>query len=185
MKKFALLLFLTSTVLFVSCSDDDNDPIEIDQSLISGSWNLTEVRSENGKATATVQNIPLSGDYSVTGKDYTATATFTASDSESEPNTVTGSGGFTLVASFSLPTQDPIEVEQNVPDLIGAGEWTVSGNTLSITVQQETTSYEITALTAQSMTLKITIDEDTTVDIGGDSVAVSITGDQFFVLTKQ
>ncbi len=184
MKKFALFLFLATITLFVSCGDDD-DPIVIDQSLIPGAWDLTEVRSENGKASATVQGIPLSGDYSITGKDYAASAVFTEAASESEPNTVTGSGGFTLVASFTLPTQDPIEIEETIPELIGTGEWTVSGNTLSITVQQETTSYEITSLTEQSMTLKIAIDEEIMVDIGNESVTASVTGDQFITLAKQ
>lgn len=180
MKRLALLLFLAGSTLFVSCGDDD-DAIEINESLIPGEWNLTEIRSENGKASTTIEGVPVSGDYSISGKDYTATVTFTEATAENEPNTVTGSGGFTLVASVTIPTQDPIEVEQNIPEFIGSGEWSVSGNTLTVTVQNETTSYEITSLTEQSMTLKIVIDEERTIE----NLTVAVTGDQFIVLTKQ
>ncbi len=185
MKKLALLLFLITTTLIVSCSSDDDAPFVADETLIPGEWSLTDIRSENGRASATIGGLPVNGDYSVTGRDYTATATFTESTSENEPNRVTGSGGFILVASITVPLQDPIEVEQNVPELIGTGEWTVNGNTLSVTVQQETTLYEITSLTEQSMTLKIAIDEEVTVEIGAETVTASVTGDQFIELTKQ
>ncbi|AXT61012.1 hypothetical protein D1816_11855 [Aquimarina sp. AD10] len=183
MKKLALYLFLAGTIpaLFVSCSSDDDNPIEINESFIPGEWDLTETKSENGKVTGTFQGIPVSGDYSVTGKDYTAKVNFTESTVANEPNTLTGSGGFTLVAEVTIPTQDPISVERNVPEFIGGGEWTIENNNLNVTVQGETVSYEITALSAQSMTLKATLDQDETIE----GTTFRITGDQFFVLTKQ
>ena len=180
MKKLALFLFLAATTsMFTSCGDDD-DSIVVDESLVPGIWNLTETRSENGRASATIQGIPLSGDYSVTGNNYAATITFTESTVETEPNTFVGSGGFTLVASVTIPTQEPIEVEQNIPELFGTGEWTVSGNTLTLDVQGETTSYEIISLTDQSMTLKIAIDEEISTEVGTETVTVAVTGEQFF-----
>ncbi len=184
MKKLAFLLFLTTTTLIVSCSSDDDAPFVADETLIPGEWSLTETRSENGRASATIGGLPVNGDYSVTGRDYTATATFTESTSENEPNIVAGSGGFILVANFTIPFQDPIEVKQNVTELIGTSEWTVNGNTLSVTVQQETTSNEITSLTEQSMTLKIAVDEEITVEFGAETIIASVTGDQFITLAR-
>ncbi len=185
MKKFALLLFLASTTIFVSCSSDDDNSTEIDQSLLPGEWNLTEIRSEDGKITATVSGIPLSGDYSVTGKDFTAKATFTASTAENEPNTVIGSGGFTIVATVTIPTQDAIEEERTVPEFIdSAAEWTLEGNTLTITAQGESVAYVITSLSPQSMTLRFSLDEEITIP-ELDNIEAKITGEQFFVLTKQ
>ncbi len=180
MKKLSLLLFLATTTLFLSCSSDDDAPIVIDASLIPGEWNLTETRSENGKVTTTVQGIPVSGDYSISGKDYTASITLTESTVTDEPNTFSSSGGFTLVATVTIPGQDPTEVEEVVPDFFGSGEWTVSGNQITTTVQGEAIAYEITSLTAQEMTLKATLNEEQTFE----GVTVTITGDQFIVLSK-
>ncbi|TSE09921.1 hypothetical protein FOF46_06350 [Aquimarina algiphila] len=180
MKKFAMLLFLASTSLFFSCSSDDDAPTEVDQNLIPGEWNLTEVKSENGKVSATIQNIPVSGDFTLTGKDYTAKATFTETSATDEPNTFVSSGGFTAVATISIPTQDPIEYEEPIPDFIGTGEWKTEGNILTTTVAGEEESFEIVSLTAETMTLKITINED----IERQGITFAVTGDQIFTLTK-
>ncbi len=181
MKKLALLLFLTSTILLISCSSDDDAPFVVDESLIPGEWTLTEIKSENGKITATVGVVPVSGDYSVTGKDYTAKATFTESTVENEPNTVVSSGGFTVVATVTIPMQDPVTEERPVPEFISnTAEWTVNGNSLTIKTEVETISYEITALSAQSMTIKVTLDEEETFQ----GIDFKISGDQFFTLTK-
>ncbi|MCK8522291.1 lipocalin family protein [Aquimarina sp. D1M17] len=183
MKKLSLLLCLITASLFVGCSSDDDTPV-IDQSSIPGTWNLTDVRSENGKVSATIQGVPVSGDYSVDGKDYDASITFTEGTSENDANTVAATGGFTLVATVTIPTQDPVEVEETIPSVIGSGEWTVDGNTLTTTVQGETQNYEIVELTGTSMTLKIEIDETRTIEQLGN-IEAAITGEQFFVLTKQ
>ncbi|WP_160114568.1 lipocalin family protein [Aquimarina sp. AU474] len=184
MKKLNLLLFLVTSTLLISCGNDDDAPFVADESLIPGEWNLTEVKSEDGKISATIEGIPVTGDYSVSGKDYTASVTFTASTADNEPNTLSSTGGFTLVATVTLPTQDPVEVEEVVPSVIGTGEWTVDGNTLTTTVQGEMLKYEIVELNEQTMTLKVAIDEETTIE-QLNNLSVTITGSQFFVLTKQ
>ncbi len=186
MKRFALLLFLTGTTLFVSCSDDDDNPFQANESLIPGEWVLTEIKSEDGKASTTIQDIPVSGEYNVSGENYDASVTFTESAVETEPNTVVGSGSFTLVFTFTFLGIDPVEVKQNVPELIGSGDWVVDGNTLTTTVQGEDQSYEIVSLTEQTMTLKVPIDEETEVESpAAGTLTVTVTGDQIFVLTKQ
>lgn len=180
MKKFAMLLFLASTSLFFSCSSDDDSPIAIDQALIPGEWDLTEVKSEDGKVTTTIENIPVSGDYSISGKDYTAEASFTESSNTNEPNTFTSSGGFTIVATISIPTQS-IDYEQVVPDFIGAGEWKVEGTRLITTVAGTDKSFDIITLNAQTMSLRVDIEE--TVEQQG--FTFSVTGSQIFTLTKK
>ncbi len=180
MKRFAMLLFLASTSIFVSCSDDD-DTINIDQSLIPGEWNLTEVTSENGKVSATTDAVPVpvSGNYSVSSKDMTVQVTFVESATE-DPNTFTSSGGFTLVAMVTLPLIDPIEYEQAIPEFIGTGEWRVEGNKLITTEQSTDQSFDIITLNAETISLRVPIDE--TVQEGGYNL--EITGSQIFTLTK-
>ncbi|PKV49622.1 lipocalin-like protein [Aquimarina sp. MAR_2010_214] len=180
MKRFAMLLFLASTSLFVSCNSDDDSPIEINQSLIPGEWDLTEVKSENGKVTATIENIPVSGDYSLSGKDYTAKATFTEVSEADKPNTFVSSGGFTLIAKITIPTQS-IDYEQAIPDFIGSGEWKVDGTKLITTVANKEVSFDIIALTAQTMSIKKDIKE--TVEQQG--ISFEVTGSQIFTLTKK
>ncbi len=183
MKKCALFLFVISTILFSSCSSDDDAvaPFVADASLIPGEWSLVDVKSENGTFTTTVQGLPISGTYSVSGKDYNASVTLT----ESTPNTITGSGGFTLVATFSIPLQEPITVEEVVPEFLGTGEWTINNNTLTTTAQGEIQSFEIVALSAQAMTLKLVINEETTIETALGTLTLTITGDQFIELIKQ
>lgn len=180
MKKFAMLLFLASTSLFFSCSSDDDTSTEIDQNLISGEWNLTEIKSENGKVSTTIENIPVTGDLTLTGKEYTANVTFTETSATDEPNTFVSSGGFTAVASITIPTQDPIEYEEVIPDFIGAGEWKTEGNTLITTIDGEEESFEIVVLTAETMTLRVAVNE--TIELQG--ITFDVTGNQIFVLTK-
>lgn len=180
MKRFAMLLCLATTLLFVSCNNDDDAPIEIDQSLIPGEWSLTEVKSENGKVTATIENIPVNGDYSISGKDYTAEAIFTEVSDATKPNTFVSSGGFTLVAKITIPTQS-IDYEESIPNFIGAGEWKIDGTKLITIVAEKEVSFDIIALTAQTMSIKKDIKE--TVEQQG--IAFEVTGSQIFTLTKK
>lgn len=181
MKKFTLLLFALSMGLFVSCSNDDDSTTPIDESLIPGTWSLTGISSENGSVTATADALPLpvSGSYTVSGKDITAQVTFTESSTE-DPNTFTSSGGFTIEAEATFPTLDPITFEETIPDFIGSGEWRVEGNRLIISSEGEEQFFEISNLTAESITLKVPINE--TVEEQG--FTLEITGIQVFTLTK-
>jgi hypothetical protein len=180
MKRFAMFLFIVSTSLFISCNDNDDDsPIEIDQSLVPGEWNLTDIKSENGKVTTTIENIPLSGNYSLSGKDYTAEATFTEVSDADKPNTFVSSGGFTVVAKIAIPTKT-IDYEQVIPDFIGAGNWKIDGNKLITTVADNDVSFDITALTETTMSIKKDIKE--TVEQQG--ITFEVSGSQIFTLTK-
>ncbi len=185
MKKIVLILCVVSTIVFTSCSSDDDAVLFVaDASLIPGEWSLEEVRSENGTFTTTVQGLPISGTYSISGKDYNASITLTESTVENEPNTLISSGGFTLVATFSIPLQEPITVEETIPEFLGTGEWSINGNTLTTTAQGESLSYEIIALSTQAMVLKTVINEETTVESALGELSVTITGDQFIVFSK-
>ncbi len=178
MKRFAMLLFLVSTPLFFSCnSDDDDTPTQIDLNLISGEWDLTGIKSEDGKASATISNISVNGDYNVSGKDFNAEAIFT----DGEPNTFTSSGSFISVASITFATQDPIEYEREIPNFIGAGEWKAEGNILTTIVEGVKSSFEIVSLTEETMSLKVEINET----IEQQNITFEITGSQVFTLTKK
>ncbi|WP_103072458.1 lipocalin family protein [Aquimarina sediminis] len=180
MKKIAMLLFLASTSMFLSCNSDDDSPIQIDQSLIPGEWCLTEIKSENGKVSATIENIPVKGDYSLSGKDYTAKVTFTEASDPDLPNTFVSSGGFTLVATIKIPTQS-IDHEEIVPDFIGSGEWKVEGSKLITTVGGKEESFEITVLNSQTLSLKKDIDET----VEQEGITFNVSGSQIFTLTKK
>ncbi|GAA4277110.1 hypothetical protein [Aquimarina mytili] len=186
MKKIVFFLFAVSAIIVTSCSnDDDVIPFVADASLIPGAWDLQEIRSENGTFTTTVQNLPITGTYSISGKDYNASVTLTEATAENEPNTLSSTGSFTLVATFSIPLQEPIVIEEAIPEVLGTGEWSVNGNTLTTTTQGESQSYEIIALSAQALTLRIAINEETTVESALGTLTINITGDQFIELRKQ
>jgi len=183
MKKIALYLFLASSTFLASCSDDD-EPAMVNTSLLAGEWNLSEIKTENGRATVTVPTVPLplSADFNISGKDYDTVLTFTESTTEGTPNTFSGSGGFTLIGTLSLPAGEPIVEEQTIPDLFGMGEWSLSGNTLTTIVQDQSIIYEITELTEQKLVLKTSLEgqEQTIQDFTGTVES----GDQFATFTK-
>ena len=175
-----MLLFLASTSLLLSCKNDDDSPIIVDASLVPGEWDLSEIKSENGKVSTTIENVPISGNYSITGKDYTAKVTFTEVSDTNKPNTFVSSGGFTIVATIKIPTQS-IDYEQVVPDFLGTGEWKVEGTKLTTTVAGKQKSFEIIALTNKTMSLKTDIQET----VEQEGFTFEVTGSQIFTLTKK
>jgi len=184
MKRITLLLFTISLSLFVSCSNDDNDdPTTIDQSLIPGVWKLTDITSEDGRFSTTLNGIPLTGNYEASGKDYTMEITFTETAAE-EVNTFTSTGGFTAVGQVQIPTQDPIELEQNFPDFFGTGQWRIDGNKLITTVEGESQTYEIRELTSTTLKLAGSIDESVDYDLNGTNITVNLTGTIITTLSK-
>lgn len=180
MKKNVLLLFIATTSLFLSCKKDDDSSINADASLVPGEWSLSEIKSENGKVSTTIENIPVSGNYFITGKDYTAKITFTEFSDTNKPNTFVGSGGFTVIATIKIPTQS-IDYEQIVPNFLGVGEWKVENTRLITTVAGKNKSFEIITLTDKTMRIKTDIKE--TVEQKG--FTFEVTGDQIFTLTKK
>lgn len=180
MKKIVIFLFLAITSLFLSCKNDDDSPIVVDASLVPGEWSLSEIKSEDGKVTTTIENVPISGNYSITGKDYTAKITFTEVSDTNKSNTFVSSGGFTVIATIKIPTQS-IDYEQVVPDFLGAGEWKVEDTKLFTTVAGKEKSFEIIDLTDKTMRIKTDIKET----VEQEGFTFEVTGSQIFTLTKK
>ncbi|WP_299184250.1 hypothetical protein [uncultured Aquimarina sp.] len=178
MKKLILLLFLASTTAFISCgNDDDSVSIEIDESLIAGEWNLTQLSVDNGRTTTVVEGQSASVDYTTVGKDFTLETTF---NDATDPKTYSSTGGYTAVITTTVLGQSTTQ-EQPITDFLGTGEWRVEGNLLITTTNGVEQVSEITELNSEIMSLKVEINES--FEISGSSVTT--TGTLISTLTRQ
>ncbi len=169
MKKFILLLFLTSSALFVSCGNDDNDnvSIEIDESLIAGNWALTQLSVDNGRTTTEVQGQSATVEYTTVGKDFTMETTF---NDITDPKTYVSTGGYTAVITQTIVGQTTTQ-EETITDFLGSGEWRVEGNMLITTTNDIDQTAEITQLNSELMSLRVEINE--TLDVLGSIITTT------------
>ena len=159
MKKL-LLLFLASSFVFTSCNSDDGDePIMIDESLIPGLWNVTAMEVSDGKSITTFDGTSITANYSSFGKDFDFQVNFIDS---TDPKTFTSEGGYTAVVTVSAFGQSQTQ-EETVSDFFGAGTWSVENNKLLMTntVDGQTVVQEgeITMLTEETLKMRIVFDE--------------------------
>lgn len=158
-----LILFFAS-VLLLGCNNDDEaqapEPQAIDTSKFPNTWKLTDIQTIGGKATATLSGVPLTGDFTTSGKDYTAEITFTEGTGQNA-NTFTSGGGFTAVFSIDLTLQK-FDTEQNFPNFFGAGTWKLDGNHLITTVLGKDSTLVIQELTDTTMKINIPLKESIT-----------------------
>lgn len=159
MKKFYCLIQILCIATLISCSNDDDGSIIIDQSLIPGTWNVIAIESNDGRFTGNIQGIESSGSFMAEGKNITTEVVFIKGDNETS-NTFSSSGGFTLEISILIPLQDPLVVEEDFPDYLGNGSWRVEGNNLILSVSGEQGNYTVTNLTAQNMSLATSFNEE-------------------------
>ncbi|RZS92241.1 lipocalin family protein [Aquimarina brevivitae] len=157
---FVLLLLIVTSF---GCSSDDDGTLTVDESLIPGTWEVTSVVSNDGRFSGTVENIPITGSFTAEGKNYTAVITFVEGTGEAA-NTYTSTGGFSLDITVQIPTQDPVVVEEDFPDYLGSGTWSVEGNNLITVTLDQQTNFTITNLTTDTMALAVSLDEEVVVD---------------------
>ncbi|AXT51226.1 hypothetical protein D1818_10455 [Aquimarina sp. BL5] len=178
MKKLTLLLFLTSTTLFLSCGSDDNDPsIGIDETQITGEWKLEAFRLDNGQTFVESEGTRvLFSEFSSFGKDFNTIVTFSE-----DPQTFTSDGGYTTVLTNTVLGQETTTQEIPTPGFAASGEWIIENGNLILDVQGTEESFKISGLNSQTLLLEKALNES----IPFSGFTQVSTGMTFFTFTKQ
>ena len=174
MKIFKLFLFTAFISLTISCSKDDDNPTINNNGNIAGVWKGTAV-DYTGNTTTSGQGQNITATYVGEAYDIDYTLTFTEN-----PQKVISDGSYSIELTTTVNGQT---TTQNVEGLtfLESGDWTMNGNTLSITVDNETNDAAILELTDNTLVLKAV--ESQTMSQGG--FTVTSTTEVILNFTKQ
>lgn len=172
--KYLLLFFLVTS--FISCEKNENVTQKFNQDLL-GTWNLTELFTENGSIKITIDNVTKNGSFSMSGKDF-SNATLTFSEN---PNNITNSGSFTRTITVTIDgkTNTEEEVAQSTGVTTGTTSWSIDNNTLTITDDEVSIPFEIVTLTANSLRIRADFSDS---NLFSDDY--QITGNLILVMSK-
>jgi hypothetical protein len=151
--KTAKLLLLCLTVLFFSCSDNE-DPQPTSKGMV-GSWAISAI-DYKGTTTVTEAGKSEKIDYAGTGKDMNLTATFTEN-----PNNVTTVGSYKIVLKITQNGQTKTE-EFELDEAFSNGTWSLSGNALTITSPDGPETVTIAEQNATTLKVKEVVNETET-----------------------
>jgi hypothetical protein len=170
--KITKLLLLSLAVIFLSCSEDE-DPIPTSEGMV-GDWAITAL-DYKGTTTTTAQGVSIKADFTGTGKDMDLITTF-----NSNPNTVTSEGSYTIVlktTSMGQSTTDEYEMDETVTD----GTWTLNGKTLTVTSDFGPQTATILEQTSTTLKLKAEVSENQS----DQGITVSSKIEAIYTFTKQ
>ncbi|HNP67214.1 MAG TPA: lipocalin family protein [Aequorivita sp.] len=147
MKIFKLILFTAFISLTISCSKDDNNPALENNGNIVGVWKGTTV-DYSGATETSGQGQNISATFNGEGYDVDYTLTFTEN-----PNKVVSDGSYSIELTTTANGQSTTQNIENL-EFLSSGEWSMNGNTLNVTVDNETDEITIVQLTDDTMVLK-------------------------------
>ena len=174
MKIFKLILFTAFISLTISCSKDDDNPAPENNGNIIGVWKGTTV-NYTGSTTTTAQGQSITADYVGEAYDVDYTLTFTEN-----PKKVVSDGSYSIELTTTVNGQSTTQNVENL-ELLSSGDWRINGNTLSITVDNETDDATIVELTNNNLVLNVVETETNT----GSGFTVTSTTDVTLSFTKQ
>ncbi len=168
MKKSVLFVVTIFTLVFASCSkDDDGGVSNATEASIIGSWNLTALEAKDGETNTNFDGTSIPTTFTAVGKDFDTIITFAA-----EPQVVTSEGSYTTVVTTTIMGETSTEEEAG-EDFFETEEWRLEGSTLYFGSAEEEVGFTITALSDAKMSLRYRIDE--TVEIFGATTSVTAT----------
>lgn len=174
MKIFKLILFTAFISLTISCSKDDDNPAPENNGEIVGVWKGTTV-NYTGSTTTTAQGQSITADYVGEAYDVDYILTFTEN-----PKKVVSDGSYSIELTTTVNGQSTTQNVENL-ELLSSGDWSINGNTLSITVDNETDDATIVELTNNNLVLNVVETETNT----GSGFTVTSTTDVTLSFTKQ
>jgi hypothetical protein len=147
-KKLLLSVLSVFTLLFLSCSDNNDSGLEVTETAIVGAWNLTAFDITDGEISTTIGGITTVATLEGVGKDFDMVVNFSEN-----PQTVTSEGSFNIVLSITTMGQTITE-EQDGEDIFDATEWRLNGNSIIFGSGEEEVAFLITSLTDTEMNLQ-------------------------------
>ncbi|MEL6926627.1 MAG: hypothetical protein AAFO94_21485 [Bacteroidota bacterium] len=166
MRKLLQITAAALLLITVACTKEGNN-VEVSYSKdeVKGSWELTSVYSEDGKYVTTSSSNEVEADYEVSAKDLNWDLTFNEDDS------FASEGDFTLVMETTT-NGNTSEQTLEIPGWGRTGSWSVSGKILTVTVNSEVTTFEITELSDTKMKVMEAVDE--TSELPGTTIKTTV-----------
>ncbi|WP_053991298.1 lipocalin family protein [Mangrovimonas sp. TPBH4] len=153
MKKLSLL-FAAMTLLFVSCSKDDDDNGPKITAEIAGTWTLESYKYQEH----TVQSVmgqSATTDQVEEAYDINYTMVFSE-----ETNEVVGDGSYGLEITTSIQGQQMNSYDDGISDYYDEGTYEMAETVLTLDFYGDIEEYEILELTASTLKVKSEYTED-------------------------
>tara|TARA_R110000744_G_scaffold35163_4_gene81733 strand:+ start:1513 stop:2040 length:528 start_codon:yes stop_codon:yes gene_type:complete len=166
-KLFLLSIFTVFTLVFSSCSKDEDGVSNASESKITGSWNLTALETTDGTSDTDFDGTSIPTTFDAIGKDFNTVVTFSE-----EPQIVTSEGSYTTVLTTTVLGETTTQEEEG-ENFFQSDEWRLDGNILYFGTGEEEIGLAITELTDTKMSLRYKLDE--TIEVFGATTSVSAT----------
>lgn len=138
---------ILAILILFSCSDDS---INIDRSLLLGSWEPVELYTDDGKLTQTSTGIQVTARFEYSASDFTGVITF-----DENPDTF----GSTISAEYEIVTTVAGQVETQqveVESYLGAGTWMIDGDRIILdTGGDDPQSWKVLELTQTRLRMRM------------------------------
>ena len=166
-KLFLLSIFTIFTLVFSSCSKDEDGVSNASESKIVGSWNLTALEATDGKSNTNFDGTSIPATFEAIGKDFDTVVIFSE-----DPQIVTSEGSYTTVLTSTVMGETSTE-EQTGENFFESDEWRLDGSTLYFGTGVDEVGFTIIELTNSKMSLRYKLDE--TIEVFGATTTVSAT----------
>ncbi len=154
MKKLKLTFLLTTFLaLTFSCSSDDD--ANSGPATLAGTWIGTAVDYSGSSITTATATGETTSEATFFGDGFDINNTLIFSE---DPNTIDASGVYSVNLDYNFNGVITTETIENI-DFLGAGTWTRSGDTVTITEDGESSTATIETLTSSTLVLSITESE--------------------------
>ena len=176
MKKFYSLLLIGFLLSSISCSKDDDNSDNKENTSLAGEWQMEEFQY-NGTTTVKQGDMMDESSYIGTAKDIDVTMTFNESEKTWESS---GNYVLELVTKVNGETQTSTEPYSNIS---GSGTFTVDGPTLKLGYDNQAGGFEIDEATISILTeneLLLEFEYSETSMVSGYEVSLVVEGSQRF-----
>jgi len=167
-KVFLLSIISVFTLVFTSCSNDDDAVTTASEGEVIGTWNLTALETKDGQSITEFDGSSLETTFTSVGKDFDTVITFSE-----DPQNVVSEGSYTTILTTTFMGESQSE-EIIGEDFFQSEKWRLDGNTLYfVSGEEKEIGLTITELTDSKMSLMYDLED--TVEVLGGTTRVSAT----------
>ena len=157
MKKTIYYILILLVANFTSCTGNDVVDQSITEEDLGGSWEVSELYTENGTTGVYFNGQSITGAYLGVGSDFNMNALF-----EGNPNNFYTSGSFTFNGTISFLNEQftTQQVVDSIPSILSPASWSLQNNTLTFSREGETMVSNIVYFNNDTLRLKSAINEN-------------------------
>jgi hypothetical protein len=157
MKKTIYYILILLVANFTSCTGNDVVDQSITEEDLWGSWEVSELYTENGTTGVYFNGQSITGAYLGVGSDFNMNAFF-----EGNPNNFYTSGSFTFNGTISFLNEQftTQQVVDSIPSILSPASWSLQNNTLTFSREGETMVSNIVYFNNDTLRLKSAINEN-------------------------